>query len=351
MRFVFPNFMSFSEFARNKAGKHRTGTCGPLAVLLALHTLYPDRYPLTGDALDALVLDMQAHGLLMNANGETNVGELDQYLTHLGVPHTTISYALFAEHSKPDPDPTKAYAGLHSRLKALAGPQPAMVLVEWQGAHIGANGLHDDEENVRFHYSIFGGIDTGAAGKPATGGYLRGDGDSNTDSLTAATEPILTGWANEIVPAEPIAYIVIPPLAHITPPPPPPPPHARRVGVPAGWHDDGATLSSPNGVGVAGDFRAFLLSYPGGWPAEDAILLPETQTPQVERAHPELGGGSVVITVHTQLAKTATHGVFVTETGRELLATEQAAGVITQQLGAAQNRITKALGDLMTPAH
>lgn len=223
MRFLFAHFLSFSEFARNSRGQHRTGDCGPLVVLLILHSLWPDRYPLTGDALDALVKDMAAHGCTMNANGMTNIPDLDRYLTYLGVRHVTVGYDDFAQKNKTlaavGGDYDLAYAGLHADAKALAGPSPRYLLIEWQAA--GA-GLHDDERPVRLHYSGLGGIDTGKKGDGVGGGYLRGDGDSDADSKTQGTAPILTPW-HPIVDAEPIAYIAIWPLAVSKPKPPVPP--------------------------------------------------------------------------------------------------------------------------------
>ena len=39
----------------------------------------------------------------------------------------------------------------------------------------------------------------------------------------------------------------------------------ERPMIPNGWHDDGATLTAPNGNKVVRGFRNFVLRYPGGW--------------------------------------------------------------------------------------
>ncbi|HLZ24408.1 MAG TPA: hypothetical protein VKQ30_20025 [Ktedonobacterales bacterium] len=45
--------------------------------------------------------------------------------------------------------------------------------------------------------------------------------------------------------------------------------------VPNGWHDDGATLTAPNGKLVVHGFRDFVLNYPGGWDAANQPCAPE----------------------------------------------------------------------------
>lgn len=45
--------------------------------------------------------------------------------------------------------------------------------------------------------------------------------------------------------------------------------------VPNGWHDNGATLTAPNGKEVVHGFRDFVLNYPGGWDAANQPCAPE----------------------------------------------------------------------------
>ena len=51
------------------------------------------------------------------------------------------------------------------------------------------------------------------------------------------------------------------------------PPVASVIGVPAGWHDDGTTLTAKNGIKVVKGFRAKILS--GKWDAENVPYEPE----------------------------------------------------------------------------
>lgn len=201
MRFVYPGFASVSEFT---AGY--TGDCGPTALLLALHVINAAKFPLTPAELKALVEDIQRHNDA-GGNGAENVPQMDGYLHAIGLPHTTVGYAQFTLNA------------LHAAMRNLADPaRRQLVIVEWSAA---GKGLHDDEANVRFHYSAFGGIDTGVKNDGVGGGYLRGDGDSNTDNKTGQpSAPILTRW-DAIVAAAPIGYVLIPVPAPVVLPPPP----------------------------------------------------------------------------------------------------------------------------------
>lgn len=45
--------------------------------------------------------------------------------------------------------------------------------------------------------------------------------------------------------------------------------------IPTGWKDNGSTLSAPSGVAVVKGFRDFVLSFPGGWQADNTPRGPE----------------------------------------------------------------------------
>lgn len=264
--FIFRGFRSMSEFVpRNPDGTpKRRGDCGPLAVLLCLNVIDPTRWPLTPGALDALVNDMQVKGCLMRADGESNIPGLDRYLSLLRVPHVTAGYDTFRIDL------------LHAELKALATPDPRLVLVEWSAA---GKGLHDDESAVQYHYSAFGGY-ASIDGHPEKSGYYRGDGDSSTDDRGGkATSPILTGWENEIVPAKPVGYIVIdvpaalkPHPAPVSVPPAPAPhpaPTPHPTPVPA--RPAAAPAASTSGINLFALFQA-AAAYLPLTPAQRALL-------------------------------------------------------------------------------
>ncbi len=91
------------------------------------------------------------------------------------------------------------------------------------------------------------------------------------------------------------------------------------VGVPKGWHDDGATLTAPNGVPVVKGFRSYILSNPS-WDVNNWPLQPEEARNPLELSNPSLGTGTQQIFRYSALEWTAARGVFVAWIGQELLA-------------------------------
>lgn len=196
-RIILPGFATLSEFI---AGLN--GDCGPTATLSALNAHNPQKWPLTAAALRALDNEEIAGGWA-EKNGAQNIPSLDGYLTHIGVAHDTVGYAQFNLDV------------FHNALKIVAGHKP--VIVEWALA----GQLPGDEPGVHFHYSTVGGIDTGPTGDGVGGGYLWCDGDNRADDPNGVPRPpVMYTWQN-ILAAQPIAYVTIEPYP--TPPPPPPP--------------------------------------------------------------------------------------------------------------------------------
>lgn len=236
---LLPNFRTLSEF-----GSYH-GDCGELATLAALHPLDPASWPLTLAFLDQMVADELRQGLAdPSLSGGQNIPAIDTYLTRRGIAHTTVGYAAFNLDV------------LHSDLKANAGVHP--VIVEWSNA----GALPGDEAGVHFHYSTCGGIDTGAAGDGVGGAYLWADGDNSASTKAdGGSDPIRYSWP-QVVAAVPIGYIIITQAAKVS---------VAMAGIPNGWHDDGTTLTAPNGVPVTLGFRDHILAAPV-WPA---ALLPE----------------------------------------------------------------------------
>lgn len=88
--------------------------------------------------------------------------------------------------------------------------------------------------------------------------------------------------------------------------------------VPTGWTDNGATLTSPNGITVTLGFRDYILNnnWPSGnWPIEEA----HAQDP-LELSNPGLGHGTQQVFRWSVLEWTPSGGVFVSWVGQELLA-------------------------------
>lgn len=88
-------------------------------------------------------------------------------------------------------------------------------------------------------------------------------------------------------------------------------------GTPAGWHDDGVTLTAPNGVVVVKGFRQWVLSH--SWDAENWPLQAEQGLNPLEASNPALGSGTQQIFRWLTLEWTPERGVFNAWTGQELL--------------------------------
>lgn len=87
--------------------------------------------------------------------------------------------------------------------------------------------------------------------------------------------------------------------------------------IPTGWHDDGVTLTAPNGHTVVMGFRRYVLTQ--HWDAENLPLQEENARNPLEETNLSLGSGTQQIFNWTTLEWTSTHGVFVGWTGPELL--------------------------------
>ena len=109
--------------------------------------------------------------------------------------------------------------------------------------------------------------------------------------------------------------------------------------TPAGWHDDGTTLTAPNGHKVVKGFRAYVLA--NNWDATNQPLSEEFGTSSLEAGNPTLGGGTQQFFVDTVLEWNAAHGVFAMKAvGQELLTTRNQVTAYFQQVSTLQKQIT-----------
>src|SRR5260221_479810 len=86
--------------------------------------------------------------------------------------------------------------------------------------------------------------------------------------------------------------------------------------IPTGWHDDGQTLTAPNGVAVRLGFREYVLSH--GWDSGNVPLAPEQAVSLLEASNPGLGGGTQQLFRWAMLGYTVARGVFLEWCGQEL---------------------------------
>src|SRR5260221_537970 len=92
------------------------------------------------------------------------------------------------------------------------------------------------------------------------------------------------------------------------------------MGVPTGWHDDGTTLTAPNGYKVVHGFRAKVLA---GWDPADVPLEEEHQVAHVENYYAS-DAGAIQTFRYTRLCYTVARGVYKMGIGNELLGCEKA---------------------------
>lgn len=109
----------------------------------------------------------------------------------------------------------------------------------------------------------------------------------------------------------------------------------QHVGIPNGWHDDGTTLTAPNGYKVVLGFRGHVLNNP--WDSDNWPLENESGANPIEVGNPSLGSGTRQRFRKTTLGYTAAMGVYVMWTGQELIALSKLIGQLTQQLASTQN--------------
>ncbi|HLH62752.1 MAG TPA: hypothetical protein VKV20_13795 [Ktedonobacteraceae bacterium] len=87
--------------------------------------------------------------------------------------------------------------------------------------------------------------------------------------------------------------------------------------IPAGWHDDGNTLTAPNGHKVVHGFREYVLK--NNWPPANMPLQEEIGHNPLEESNPSLGGGTQQVFRWTMLEWTPSRGVFIAWIGQEFL--------------------------------
>lgn len=104
--------------------------------------------------------------------------------------------------------------------------------------------------------------------------------------------------------------------------------------IPAGWSDDGTTLTAPNGHRVVLGFRHYVLNT--SWDANNQPLQEEQGRNPLEEANPALGAGTQQIFTSAMLEWTSARGVFVSPMGPELLYLRAELASLQQQLAQQQ---------------
>ncbi len=90
----------------------------------------------------------------------------------------------------------------------------------------------------------------------------------------------------------------------------------RIMNIPAGWKDDGSTLTAPNRVAVVRGFRDWIISHE--WDPGNLPLGAEARRDPLEDSNPALGGGTWQAFRQNVLEWTAERGVFLMWAGQEI---------------------------------
>ncbi len=114
--------------------------------------------------------------------------------------------------------------------------------------------------------------------------------------------------------------------------------------VPAGWRDDGTTLTAPNGHYVVRGFREYVLSH--AWNEHNLPLAEEAMLDPLEESNPSLGAGSQQVFNWTTLEWTTSRGVFAAWTGQELLKVRSERDTLKAHLVSLKSQLQALLADL-----
>lgn len=109
--------------------------------------------------------------------------------------------------------------------------------------------------------------------------------------------------------------------------------------VPQGWHDDGTTLTAPNGIPVKLGFREHVLA--NNWDPNNFPLELEQGLPELEISNPALGGGTWQPFRWIVLEWTAQRNVAQMWAGQELLATRTLVITLQTQIKSLQVQLTQ----------
>ncbi len=109
--------------------------------------------------------------------------------------------------------------------------------------------------------------------------------------------------------------------------------------VPPGWHDDGATLTAPNGHRIVRGFREYVLA--NHWHPANMPLQEELGHNPLEESNPALGAGTQQVFNWTALEWTPARGVFVAWIGQELLRLRADKAALQTQIATLETQINR----------
>jgi hypothetical protein len=256
------------------------GDCGETAELAGLHVVDPVKWPLDAATLKSIVQRDIGKGWA-SANGSEPLSAVAGDLALTGIAYINHGYGQPLGYS------------WRAILDQWGGIRPLVCEVAVAGS------LPGDEPGVRYHFI------TCLAWDPDAGVGLFADGDN-----AAAREGSLVKYtAADLTAAVACGVLEITTAVK----------GWHEAGVPAGWTDDGTTLTAPNGQVVVRGFRQWVLAH--NWNPKDQPVTAESYANPVEYSDPAAGGGSIQAFMLTgQLCWTQAKGVYATVPGTEIQA-------------------------------
>lgn len=243
---MLPNAAHISEFSSARSGAHYNGTCMlassamALTSALGLSTTPQDIVDLMVAMRDA----MFARGECAS-NGAATIAACAKELRLRGAD-------ILTEWDYQEP----LQQDWHALLLAHAGIHPIVLQVA-QAFHLYDTSSHTEDAGVNYHGIFIAAI--------ANEGYLVGDPNNPTVMQTFDIYPYAA-----LLAAVPCGLIMLN-MTHTA--------HpiiisggSPTMHVPDNWHDDGTTLTAPNGHTFTQGFRDTVLNYAGGWDASDLPL-------------------------------------------------------------------------------
>ncbi|HLZ23895.1 MAG TPA: hypothetical protein VKQ30_17420 [Ktedonobacterales bacterium] len=171
---------------------------------------------------------------------------------------------------------------------------------------------------LQYHFIMVAGWNPGGysdrARRHVPPGWWCADGDN------FVAGDVLEYYPNDVLAASrPCAALAVY-ARHDFPAPHPAVPTPKTITAPAGWHDDGTTLTAPNGHPIVAAFRAHVLAH--AWPPDNVPLEPQRQVAVASWQASPPGPGTRQVFLRTALRADPAGVVTELPLGAELLAVE-----------------------------
>lgn len=196
------------------------------------------------------------------------------------------------------------------------------------------SGYGENATDLRYHFVMIAGWHPG--GHSARAGRNLPPGWWCADGANFAGGNALQFYPDDVlVASRPCAAMAIAPRVTT--------PAGGPTHIPVGWHDDGQTLTAPNGHRVVLGFREYVLSQQA-WAPENIPLEEERHAEEVQPGVPAQGAGQRQVFLRTALEWTQAGGVRAAELGPEVLALEAYVEALRGRVAAAEAQLRAALG-------